>query len=312
MKIFQTLLVALLVVFCPLAYVHSNGANTDFVLVQPGQSIQAAIDRVPAGAVICLAEGTWSTQLEITKPLTLRGAGASQTILRGSSRNQPTILICGGMQGSSGLVKVSDLSVRGNYEGIMVLGVASADITHCDVSNNYWGGITATDDTQVTIRGCTIAHHHDTGIGIAGRAQVTITNCEITDNHWGVLLNQSSFTTLSQVIVQSNEWGIWARADSCGVIHASDISENRVDGIRLLDSVCLGLVDNRIAGNRYYGIALQDGCYKPLTGSFTGQIFGSNNYIPVPDQEDGNQRGALCPVYPGNPWPEGLLKEQQQ
>ena len=55
------------------------------VTLNPGQSIQNAIDSVSAGAVICLAEGIWQENLIITKDdLLLRGEGPSRTIVSGS------------------------------------------------------------------------------------------------------------------------------------------------------------------------------------------------------------------------------------
>ncbi|HAZ27587.1 TPA: hypothetical protein DCY67_03070, partial [Candidatus Acetothermia bacterium] len=51
------------------------------VFVQPGEAIQAAIDEAPAGAVICLGEGTWQENITITKPLTLRGQGPEKTVI---------------------------------------------------------------------------------------------------------------------------------------------------------------------------------------------------------------------------------------
>jgi pectin methylesterase-like acyl-CoA thioesterase len=43
------------------------------VFVQPGESIQAAIDAALEGAVICLAAGEWQEDIAITKSLTLMG-----------------------------------------------------------------------------------------------------------------------------------------------------------------------------------------------------------------------------------------------
>lgn len=43
------------------------------VTVQPGESIQAAIDAAAEGLVICLTKGTWKENVKIEKSLTLRG-----------------------------------------------------------------------------------------------------------------------------------------------------------------------------------------------------------------------------------------------
>jgi nitrous oxidase accessory protein NosD len=56
------------------------------VTVQPGQSIQQAINTVSEGALVCVASGTFTENITITKSLSLRGAGSAQTILQGSVR----------------------------------------------------------------------------------------------------------------------------------------------------------------------------------------------------------------------------------
>ncbi len=53
------------------------------ITVQPGESIQEAIDAAPEGATLCLAEGVWEEHITIEKSLTLCGAGAGQTALFG-------------------------------------------------------------------------------------------------------------------------------------------------------------------------------------------------------------------------------------
>jgi nitrous oxidase accessory protein NosD len=61
-------------------------AQNCVVTVQPGQSIQQAINTVSEGALVCVASGTFTENITITKSLSLRGAGSAQTILQGSVR----------------------------------------------------------------------------------------------------------------------------------------------------------------------------------------------------------------------------------
>jgi len=69
------------------------------VNVQPGESIQAAIDRVPEGAVLCLPTGVWEANIKITKSVTLRRVGADMTVIHGVARDHimeiPVIWITG-------------------------------------------------------------------------------------------------------------------------------------------------------------------------------------------------------------------------
>ncbi|HZJ16468.1 MAG TPA: M56 family metallopeptidase, partial [Chthoniobacteraceae bacterium] len=61
------------------AIVHARAADTKTIEVAPGQSIQAAIDAAPAGAIIRLGAGEWKERIIISKPLTLRGEGWEKT-----------------------------------------------------------------------------------------------------------------------------------------------------------------------------------------------------------------------------------------
>lgn len=66
------------------------------IQVPAGQSIQAAINAAPAGAVIEVAEGTFTETLAISKSLTLKGAGPGKTILDGRlgvPARRPTIRV---------------------------------------------------------------------------------------------------------------------------------------------------------------------------------------------------------------------------
>src|SRR4051812_23717394 len=52
------------------------------VTVKSGESIQKAIDAALNGATIQIEAGTFAEHLFISKPITLRGAGADKTILQ--------------------------------------------------------------------------------------------------------------------------------------------------------------------------------------------------------------------------------------
>jgi len=52
------------------------------IAVNPGESIQLAIDQAPDGAVICLPPGTWHENLTINKSITLRSASGPATAER--------------------------------------------------------------------------------------------------------------------------------------------------------------------------------------------------------------------------------------
>jgi hypothetical protein len=66
------------------------------IQVPAGQLIQSAIDKAPEGAIIQVAAGTFPENLTISKPLTLQGAGAGNTIIdgfAGRARQRPTIRV---------------------------------------------------------------------------------------------------------------------------------------------------------------------------------------------------------------------------
>ena len=80
-------------------------------------------------------------------------------------------------------------------------------------------------------------------------------------------------------------------------------------GIILSDSCKVILRDMKIINNGGYGISIEQSPCDNVDQLFGGQVMGSGNVIPGPEEPDGNQRGALCPAYPGDPWPEGFLKQ---
>ncbi|MGE5452171.1 MAG: nitrous oxide reductase family maturation protein NosD [Acidobacteriota bacterium] len=107
-------------------------------VVQPGQSVQAAIDRAQPGDVVAVQRGLYAGALRIPKPLTLRGV------------NRPTI--SGNMQGDTIRVASPDVVIEGlivrdsgdslsdQNAGVYIQpGAHRTIVQHCDLTYNLFG-----------------------------------------------------------------------------------------------------------------------------------------------------------------------------
>ncbi|MFO8034074.1 MAG: right-handed parallel beta-helix repeat-containing protein [Candidatus Bipolaricaulota bacterium] len=161
-------------------------------VVQPGESIQQAIDQASAGDVICLAQGEWVENLRVDKSVTLRGRGAEQTLIRAEKEDMPVVRIGSRAGEDAPRVVLEELQVAGarGYEGygIMVEGQAQATISRCEVSDNKTG-IMLWLRPQATIEGTTVAENERHGIVVSFFAHATIEGNKILANGgYGVTL----------------------------------------------------------------------------------------------------------------------------
>jgi parallel beta-helix repeat protein len=141
------------------------------ITVQPRESIQRAIDRAPVDAVICLAEGKWEEDLEITKSLTLRALEPEKSVVWGG------ITICSPEKIHVGIEGLEIIRGRGH---ICIEGSAEATIEACTVSRG--GGIKLRDFAQATIIGCTMSRNKEQAIELWSSAQATIEGCAVSEN----------------------------------------------------------------------------------------------------------------------------------
>ena len=247
--------------------------------VQPGESIQAAIDAAPEGTVICIAEGTWEENLKITKSLTLRGMGNEKMAISGTSSDCPTIDI---ESSEHIIVTIEHMEISEGRNGIELTGYTQLQITGCGILENEHKGILLLGLAQAEITDCTVSRNYY-GIELQDSAQARITGCTISKNCSGIQLEGSSQAEISENVIEAN-----AGYAGCGI---GSSSRGKIHG--------------------EHGIALyQWPCFWYTDKVFTGHVSGSNNVIPGPEKPDGNQEGALCPAYPGAPWPEGFLEEE--
>lgn len=246
------------------------------ITVHPGESIQEAIDAAPEGAVLCLTEGTWTEVLTLTKSLTLRGAGASRTLIK-PSRTGPIVVIRSEADKPIPHVVIEDLAIQGAKGflayGIALLYEAQATILRCAVSDCTWSGISLWHDARALISDCTLSDNHLAGLEIAFRSEAEVTWSEVTGNLVGIMVHGEAHGTITDCTIRSN-WG---------------------DGIALLDQSVARLERNRIVANGVRGVTLmEEGC--DWTGpAFAGLVSGWGNTIPSPGEADANARCGVCP-----------------
>lgn len=239
------------------------------VFVQPGESIQAAIDAAPVGAVVCLGAGEWEEHLTIGKTLTLRGEAADTTTIRGYQETVPVITIHA--PGEQAVVVVlfgltlTGGMAEGRGSGLLIEDAAQAMVTDCTVSGNF-SGIELHDSSQATIEDCKV---------VDSRGGPGLLPCfpdiylyfdrppEIIDDPYifgsasseapcgvGVVVtNRAQAKIMGCVVSQNATAGIFLLADAVATIRGCTVSENAGPGIGLSDSAEVTVEDCTVSGN---------------------------------------------------------------
>lgn len=272
--------------------------------VQPGESIQAAIDGASEGAVIVLSEGMWNESLTISKSITLQGQGAEHTVLLGVEEGLPVVDVDhdadievtiealtvsrtgeraygedGVRAGGSVHVALRAVAVEGNrWNGISVADAAHLSITESTITDNEGHGIWMQNAAQVHVSGTTVAANEGSGVYMADSAQAVIDGSSVARNAGAGIIAWSEASPAPQLSITG-----------------STVEANLWTGIVLGGGVQVTLEDNKVLGNGEYGIALHERPCYDLGLVFTGVVTGKGNAVASHDEEGGNSGGAVCP-----------------
>jgi parallel beta-helix repeat protein len=240
----------------PVAGTPVESASPSTITVRPGESIQAAIDSAPEGAVIVLAAGHWRENLTLAKNLTISGQGPEQTVLQAKAANRPAIRIKSATDAAPTRPRIEGITVTGAFTkafvvlaflgarpygcGVLVEGRAQATITNCTIAGNKDHGIRVQDSAVAAISGSLVSENGSPGILLCNSARSTITGCSVSRNGlYGIELLDSAQASIGGCTVSDNRSaGIYFWMSSAAIVENCTVSGNfHASGIEDLETL---------------------------------------------------------------------------
>lgn len=215
----------LIVTLQSLASVHASELPTTIIVVNPGDSIQAAIDSATAGDTIVINPGTYTESLTLNKPVSLTGVNSATVIIHAVA-NQRVLTVTGGTITDSTII--SGLTLTGGNiaadspdaskgGGLLLKSAAQPSIYNVAVIGNiaqYGGGIYADTGSPLFLHNVRIEGNVATytGGGALTVEAVTLDGCRVENNRaslvGGMRANNTVVFTDTQFISNSATSGV--------------------------------------------------------------------------------------------------------
>lgn len=193
------LLASILIIF-----MISGPAISAIITVNPGESIQAAIDKASSGDIIKINSGTYKENIDINKRLTLQGidnGNGKPTISSGNGDNNGVITL------SAGGCSIC---------GLLIDGLENNALTILSNSNNVSDNIISGDNCRVYLNKTKFNNISNNIIDIGGI------------RHHGILLLRSFNNTIENNTILSN--GLMASGIDLASSTNNTIIKNQING----------------------------------------------------------------------------------
>jgi hypothetical protein len=201
------------------------------ITINPGMSIQQAINSAPAGSTIILTPGEYQENIVLKDTVSLSGSGANQTFLSPADESQPVI------SGAASELAVADLAVVGGAQAVNLSG----------------SGLTI---TGMLIEG------GDSGLILDGADNLVTGSKIINVNGNCVELLNSGGSMVAGTIIANCEGDGLAISDSTGVQVINNTiaysKQNSGAGVKLTNAPSTVIANNILVRN-YYGIQVGSG-----------------------------------------------------
>ena len=205
-------------------YVATTGSDASpGTQTQPFQTIQKGVNTAANGDTVQVAAGTYTEDITWRdKSLTLRGAGAGQSIVTrqsiGTSMSLTYVPAVARLEGftvqNSGMVNngssltVANCTFSNNYHGIKNTFASNPTVTNCTFTGNYNGGI-RNEDSSPTVTQCTFTGNHGSPVYRGGgmsnsSSNPIVTYCTFTGNNDSGMYNTGSSPNVTNCTFAGN------------------------------------------------------------------------------------------------------------
>ncbi len=230
-------------------------------------SLQSAVANASKGDVIALGAGTFIGPVRIDKSLTIKGQGASSTIVGGG-------LIVGGVNLD---VRIESVTLTRGLNGLAVLGISNVVVQDVTIAENIADGVLVTDRSLATlynvdvVRNGSVLAGNPVGAGLSanGAGRIVTSDVTIAENvSAGVAaFGQSNVQlgTLTQVLRNGTAQGIVPGfggegivfgGTSTGTVDAVLVQANGAAGIAVRESANVTIRNTQVLQNAGVGIQI--------------------------------------------------------
>jgi parallel beta-helix repeat protein len=171
----------------------SNASNAN-VVVEPGQSISAALSRASQGDTILLMSGTYSqSQILVNKTVTITGEDPEQTIIDGGGTASDIFMITADNVVIENLtVENTDSSLAISAPAIYLYTVTGVQVENLMIKQAFFG-LQFTDSNFSMVTYCTISESYDSGVFLRDRScNNTFFGNTIENNSNGMILSDAT------------------------------------------------------------------------------------------------------------------------
>jgi len=243
------------VLFVTLAFVSAGCASAATHYVNPGESIQAAIDNATIGDTIIVRDGPYVENVNANKRLTIQSEmGSDFTIVHAANPDDHVFEV------TEDYVNISGFTIRGATETNLA-GISLTYADHCTISENtVWS--------------------NSYGIFLWYSSNNTLTGNIVNWNTGnGIMLYSSSINTLTGNTASYNDYsGIAVYESNNNMLTNNTASYNINIGIKLGNSSTNNLMGNTANSNNYYGIVLS---WESNNNTLTGNTANLNNWYGI-------------------------------
>lgn len=269
---------------------ESTPANKSRIVVNAGDSIQAAINDLAPGGVLEINSGTYNELLQIDKPLTIKGVdvGGGLPVIDAHRRGN-AVEVSADQVILEGIITVNS-SIYYQGAGVRFSSSNNSSIERI-VSNNNYHGIELDHSNENIISECNISNNSHFGIELGDSNNNLLSQSNISNTETGVRFYYSSGNTFEKSYVANTAYPLAFSDSSHNLINNNTFEDNQNNLV-----VSEG---NEFSDNTGINVTKKDSGDSLNQGSFDTTVTASQGETDPPGKTESSSTAAEPP---GGKW----------